>query len=97
MLREAKGTGLTYWPGVPFPSVFSRIGVPRLEEATFLLLLLDEVVAVGVEGNGFTVAVDRALSVLELVIELKRELGSFLVMVTGRRAGSAARELVDPS
>jgi hypothetical protein len=43
------------------------------------------------------VAEDRALSVLELVIELKRELGSFLVMVTGRRAGSAARELVDPS
>jgi hypothetical protein len=42
--------------------------------------------AVGVDGSGFegfTVAVDRALSVLELVIELKRELGSFLVMVKG--------------
>jgi hypothetical protein len=39
---------------------------------------------VGMDGNGFTVAVERALSVLELVTELKRELGSFLVMVTGR-------------
>ncbi|KAH8905328.1 hypothetical protein BR93DRAFT_929572 [Coniochaeta sp. PMI_546] len=70
------------------------MGAPRLDEPTFLwLLLLDGVVAVGVAGNGFTVAEDRALSVLELVIELKRELGSFLVMVTGSRAGAAAQSL----
>jgi hypothetical protein len=89
--------GIAYRPSVPFPSVFKRIGAPRLEEPTFLLLLLglelvDGVVAVGVEGNGFAVALDRALSVLELVIELKRELGSFLAMVTvtvtGRTTGS---------
>lgn len=82
---------------MPFPSVLRRIGVPRLEEAAFLLLLLvDGVVAGGVAGKGFTVAVDLALSVLELVVELKRELDSFLVMVTRRRAGSAGHGLVDP-
>ena len=36
----------------------------------------------GVEGSAFTVASDRALSVLELVRELNREVGSFLVIVT---------------
>lgn len=36
----------------------------------------------GSDGSGFTVAVELALSVLELVIELKRALGSFLVMIT---------------
>ena len=79
------GRGRTYRPSVPIPSDFRRIGPPRLEEPTFLLLLPalgDGAVATGVAGNGFTVAVDRALSVLELVTELKRELDSFLVMVT---------------
>ena len=82
---DGYGDGRTYRPSVPFPSVFRRIGPPRLEEPTFLLLLPplgDGVVAMGVAGNGFTVAEDRALSVLELVTELKREIGSFLVMVT---------------
>jgi hypothetical protein len=59
---------------------------------TFLLsLLADGAVATGVEGNGFTVAVDRALSVLELVTELKRELGSFLVMVAVTFTGAGCR------
>jgi len=35
----------------------------------------------GVEGSGFTVTLERALSVLELVMELKRE-PSFLPIVT---------------
>lgn len=55
----------------------------------------------GVEGNGLRVAVERALSVLELVIELKREFGSFLVIVTGRSAQhglvDAAHRLADSS
>lgn len=38
-------------------------------------------VDVGVAGSGFAVADDRALSVLELFVELKREVASFLVMV----------------
>lgn len=46
------------------------------------MLVLEVVEAVGVEGRGFTVMLERALSVLELVIELKREAGSFLVIVT---------------
>ncbi len=47
-----------------------------------LLLLLAMLATVGVEGSGFTVMLDRALSVLEPVMELKREPASFLVIVT---------------
>ena len=36
----------------------------------------------GVEGSGLTVMLDRALSVLEPVMELKREPASFLTIVT---------------
>jgi hypothetical protein len=47
------------------------------------LMLLATLLAaeVGVAGSGFTVAEERALSVLELFVELKREVASFLVMV----------------
>lgn len=40
--------------------------------------------AIGVDGNGLTVAVECALSVEELVMELKRDRASFLVIVTTR-------------
>lgn len=46
-------------------------------------LRIAEEAEVGVEGSGFTVMLERALSVLEPVIELKREIGSCLVIVTG--------------
>jgi hypothetical protein len=55
-----------------------ELAVAEVEEE----LEADEVA--GVDGRGLTVATDRALSVLELVIELKREVASFLVMVTTR-------------
>lgn len=52
---------------------------------------------VGVKGSGFAVMLDRALSVLEPVKELKRE-PSFLVIVTsGRRAEQGCRLLRDHS
>lgn len=82
---------MTYRAAVPFPSVFRRIGASRLEEPTFLLVVLlpdrldGAAVGAGVEGNGFKVALDRALSVLELVTELTREVGSRRVMVTSLR------------
>lgn len=54
---------------------------------------------VGVKGtSGFAVMLDRALSVLEPINELKREPPSFLVMVTGgRRAEQRCRLLGDHS
>jgi len=49
---------------------------------------------VGVEGRGFTVMLERALSVLEPVIVLKREPASFRVIVTSatERAGAERRD-----
>lgn len=48
-----------------------------------LLLPLLLVGEIGVAGNGFAVPVERELgSVLELLAELKREVASFLAMVT---------------
>lgn len=41
--------------------------------------------AVGVLGSGFAVVLDRALSVLEPVMELKRELSSGRGIVTKQR------------
>lgn len=38
-------------------------------------------------GSGFTVKLERALSVLELVTELRRELASFWAIVAGRAGG----------
>lgn len=48
-----------------------------------LALRAAEVAELGVDGSGFTVILERALSVLEPVMELKREPASFLVIVTG--------------
>lgn len=93
-LRQRNVRGATHRPRVPLSSVFRRIGAARLEPKPrwpLLLLLLNGVVGLrGVAGNGLMVAEDRALSVLELVTELKRELGSFLVMIH-RAQGSAER------
>lgn len=53
---------------------------------------------VGVKGSGFVVMLDRALLMLEPVMELKREPPSFLVIVTGgRRAEQRCRLLGDHS
>lgn len=86
METEGESGLVTYRPRLPSVVVFTRTGTARLGEGeTFLLLALS--VGVGMDGNGFTVAVDFALSVLELVIELKREL-SFLVIITPSNAPS---------
>jgi hypothetical protein len=50
-----------------------------LRERVLLLVDMPE----GVFGNGFTVAVERPLSVLELVSELKRDAASLRVILTG--------------
>jgi hypothetical protein len=49
-------------------------------------LVVETLALVGVLGNGFTVAVERPLSVLELVSELKRDAASLRVILAGRRA-----------
>jgi len=58
-----------------------------------LLLPLDGLEALGIEGKGFEGFTVAVLSVLELVTELKRELGSFLVIVH-RAQGSATASLL---
>lgn len=81
---------------LPFSSVFKRVGaalrelVPaerELERVVFVAAPATGAVGVAGEGLAFTVLLDRALSVLELVIELNREVGSFLVIVTTKRPG----------
>lgn len=55
--------------------------------------LAADVTEFGVDGNGFTVTLERALSVDELVMELKRdEAASFLPIVTN---GSRAEQRTD--
>lgn len=68
---------------LPFSSVFSRDGAARRDpwETDREALVPDALVGVG--GSGFTVMLERALSVLEPVMELKRE-PSFLPIVTRR-------------
>lgn len=81
----------------PLSSVLSRDGAALLEplEAAREALPADGA-EFGVDGNGFTVTLERALSVDELVIELKRdEAASFLPIVTnGSRAEQRNRRLV---
>ena len=82
---------------LPFSSVFKRVGAALRElppaerelELVVAVVVATATGAVGVAGDGlaFTVPLDRALSVLELVIELNREVGSFLVIVTSKRPG----------
>lgn len=64
-------------------SVFNRDGAILRESAEFGREPL-EAGGLGVAGNGFTVMLERALSVLELVAELTRAptRASFLVIVT---------------
>jgi len=71
----------SYLGKLPFSSVLRR-GVALRELDGCGALFLSS--AAGVDGSGFIVAVDRALSVEELVIELKREFVSCLVIVTTR-------------
>ena len=79
----------THLTSFPFSSVLRREGAARLELIECDGLDLESSLAIGVDGKGFTVAVDRPLSVEVLVIELKREPASFLVIVT---AGQWQRE-----
>ena len=74
-------------------SVLSREGAARREEwgsepdlvgVALLLVLLSEG-DTGGGGSGFTVMLDRALSVLEPVMELKRELASFRGIVAAQQ------------
>ncbi len=75
----------------PFSSVLRRLGAALLELGARdlkallfpVLPLAADVEDLGMDGSGFTVTLERAESVLELVMELKREAGSFLVIVTG--------------
>jgi hypothetical protein len=74
----------------PFSSVLSRDGTALLELWDAARKTWAEEAAgeeEGVEGNGFTVILERALSVLEPVMELKREAASFLVIVTSGGRG----------
>ena len=71
---------------------FPVSSVLRREGAALLAELVDAArrtwgggAAMGVEGSGLTVMLDRALSVLEPVMELKREPVSFLPIVTTAR------------
>lgn len=85
--------GDTHRNRLPLSSVLRRDGAPRRDPCEpnreALLdappLLFDSVEAVGVEGSGLTVMLDRALSVLEPVMELKRELSSTRGIVTKQR------------
>ena len=62
--------------------------------ATLLLLLLLVLYgeALGRDGSGLTVTLERAESVLELVIELKPEAGSFWVIFTRDRPSGGASD-----
>ncbi len=75
--NESHGPG-TYLLRWPFSSVVRRVGAARREPG------LASSAAVGGVGRGLIVAVERVLSVEELVIELNRELASFRVIVTTR-------------
>ena len=80
---------VTHLMAAPFSSVLSRDGAAFLEPWDAAREALEAGPAVGVEGKGFTVMLERALSVLEPVIELKREAASFLPIVTN---GSGAEQ-----
>lgn len=68
--REAKRRGGTHFR-IPASSIFNRFGMDLRDEDR--------------KVEGLTVLEDWALSVLELVTELKREEPSFFVMVANRR------------
>lgn len=77
---------------LPFSSVLSREGAGLREPVDAVRMALGPGAApAGVEGSGLTVMLDRALSVLEPVMELKREPASFLPIVTSN-GGQAANE-----
>jgi hypothetical protein len=78
---------------LPFSSVFSRDGAARRDpwETDREALVPDALVGVG--GSGFTVMLERALSVLEPVMELKRE-PSFLPIVTRRSWAEQENQLL---
>lgn len=83
---------------MPFSSVLSRDGGALLEP---WVAVREELAAaeaeVGVEGRGFTVILERALSVLEPVMELKREPASFLPIVTNRSGVEQRSRLIGHS
>lgn len=60
-----------------------------------LLLVLSEG-DTGGSGSGFTVMLDRALSVLEPVMELKRELVSFRGIVTTQQGADVEGQRTPP-
>jgi len=74
----------------PFSSVLSREGAARREAWDTLREALGEAWGAlwlpGVEGSGLTVTLERALSVLELVMELKREPSFRPIVTSGSRA-----------
>ena len=84
----------THLTRLTFSSVLSRDGAALLEpwDAVREAWPAVEEARVGVDGRGFTVMLERALSVLEPVMELKREPVSFLPIVAkGSRADQRSR------